>query len=338
MAEFDGATTAIRAEGIFTGWEEGRANTPVPWHRRLNRCCKLSSQMLKRQRTGSVVCASCGSLVGVNDDTCYSCGRRNPGLWGYGRALRDFGNDLGFISIVVYGCAALYVATLGVSQLIGEGIDTRSLFGFLGPGINTLYIFGGSGADPVFRLGRWWTVLSAGWLHAGLPHLFFNMMMLRQLGPPTAEIYGAGRMVIIYVVGGIVGFLCSSVAGLVFGPGLPLIGAGRFTVGASAPIFGLLGGLLYYSNRGGSSLVRSSVMGYVMSAALMGIMMRGIDNYAHAGGFLGGYLVGRWLDPLRPERMDHFFVAVLCIVASGLAVIASLAPVVWLVIRILRAG
>ena len=51
--------------------------------------------MFKRQTTGSVVCASCGSLVGVNDDTCYQCGRRNPGLWGFGPMLRAFGNDLG---------------------------------------------------------------------------------------------------------------------------------------------------------------------------------------------------------------------------------------------------
>jgi hypothetical protein len=54
--------------------------------------------MFKRQRTGSVVCSSCGSLVGVNDDRCYSCGRRNPGLWGFAPALRAFGNDLGFVT------------------------------------------------------------------------------------------------------------------------------------------------------------------------------------------------------------------------------------------------
>ena len=59
-------------------------------------------------------------------------------------------------------------------------------------------------------MGRWWTVLSAGWLHAGVLHILFNMMMLRQLGPPTADIYGAGRMVIIYTVGGVVGFICST--------------------------------------------------------------------------------------------------------------------------------
>ena len=58
---------------------------------------------------------------------------------------------------------------------------------------------------------------------------------------------------------------------------------------------------MYYSRRGGSSLVRSAVMGYVMSAVMFGILMPGIDNYAHAGGFGGGYLTGRLLDPLKPS-------------------------------------
>jgi rhomboid protease GluP len=291
--------------------------------------------MFKRQTTGSVVCASCGSLVGVNDDKCYSCGRRNPGLWGYGRALRDLGNDLGFLTLVLYGCSAIYVATLAASQLFGGGIRMNSIFSMLGPTTDILLMFGASGAYPVFGHGRWWTVLSAGWLHAGLLHLFFNMMMLRELGPPTAEMYGAARMVIIYVVGGVVGFACSTLAGAIM-PQLPFIGAGPITVGASAPIFGLLGGLMYYSRRSGSSLVRSAVMGYVMSAAMFGILMPGIDNYAHAGGFLGGYLAGRWLDPLRPERTDHIFIALGCLVASGIAIIASIMPVLWQILYIVR--
>ena len=39
--------------------------------------------------TSYVVCPSCGSLVGVRDDKCYSCGRSNPGLWGYGPLVRN---------------------------------------------------------------------------------------------------------------------------------------------------------------------------------------------------------------------------------------------------------
>src|SRR3982750_1172174 len=97
-----------------------------------------------RQRTGSVVCASCGSLVGVNDDKCYTCGRRNPGLWGFGPVLRRFGNDLGFVSLVIYGAAVLYVATLLVSVLLHENILGGSLFSMLGPGSRTLFLFGAS--------------------------------------------------------------------------------------------------------------------------------------------------------------------------------------------------
>ena len=199
--------------------------------------------MFKRQRTGSVVCPSCGLLVGVNDDTCYSCGRRNPGLWGFGRALRELGNDLGVTTVVMYACIAVYVGTLLLTVLLGQQIGMRSPLSMLGPSFWSLLAFGASGADPVFREGRWWTVLSAGWLHAGLLHILFNMLTLRQLAPPTADVYGAARMVIIYVVGGAVGFLFSTIAGVVIGP-VPLIGAGGVTVGASAPIFALLGSLL----------------------------------------------------------------------------------------------
>jgi rhomboid protease GluP len=56
---------------------------------------------------------------------------------------------------------------------------------------------------------------------------------------------------------------------------------------------------------------------------VMGFILPGVDNYAHAGGFAGGYLVGLWLDPLRPERMDHLVGAVACVVATVLAIVAS---------------
>jgi rhomboid protease GluP len=280
-----------------------------------------------RQRTGSVVCASCGSLVGVNDDTCYSCGRRNPGLWGFGPVLRRFGNDLGFLSLVIYGCSVLYAATLLVSLLMGENIMGGSILSMLGPGSRTLFLFGASGALPVFLYDRWWTVLSAGWLHAGALHILFNIMWVRQLGPAVADLYGAARMVIIYTIAGAVGFFVSSFAGAYLPP-LPLLRGAQFTVGASAPIFGLLGALVYYGRRGGSSLVKSEAMGYAVTLFVFGLIMPGVDNFAHAGGFAGGYLAGMWLDPLKRERMDHFIGAALCLVATALAILASILSVV----------
>ena len=270
-----------------------------------------------------MVCASCGSLVGVNDDRCYTCGRRNPGLWGFGPLLRRFGNDLGFISLVIYGSAGLYVATLLTSLALGEGVMSQSMFSMLGPGTGTILIFGASGAVPVFGYGRWWTLLSAGWLHAGLLHILFNMMWVRQLGPATADIYGPGRMVILYIVAGATGFLLSSIAGLVM-PQIPIIGGGAITLGASASIFGLLGALVYYGRRGGSSMVRAEAGGYALTLFVFGLIMPGVDNYAHAGGFLGGYLTGMWLDPLKKERMDHFMWAAICLVLTALSIIVSI--------------
>src|SRR5262245_7982669 len=282
--------------------------------------------MFRRQRTGSVVCASCGSLVGVNDDKCYSCGRRNPGLWGFGPMLRTFGNDLGFVSLVLYGCLTLYFGSLLVTMMFGENIvGSGNPLSILSPSPQILFALGGSGAVPVFFAGHWWTILSASWLHGSALHILFNMLWVRQLGPPTADIYGPGRMIIIYTIAGAVGFALSSVMGVLL-PGIPFIGGARLTVGASASIFGLLGALVYYGRRGGSSMIRSEAMGYASTLFIMGFILPGVDNYAHAGGFVGGYVAGMWLDPLKPERMDHLVGAVLCLVATLVAILASVVP------------
>jgi rhomboid protease GluP len=291
--------------------------------------------MFKRQRTGSVICASCGSLVGVNDERCYSCGRRNPGLWGFGPMLRQFGNDLGFISLVLGGCTGLYGVMLLMTVIMGGNVmGGGNILSILSPDPVVSFMFGASGAQPVFRFRRWWTPLSATWLHGGVLHILFNMMALRQLGPATADIYGAGRMVIVYTVAGVTGFLMSSIAGLLLG-GLPIpfLRGADFTLGASASIFGLVGALVYYGRRGGSSMIHREAMGYVTSLFIMGLLLPGIDNYAHAGGFLGGYAAAIWLDPLKPERMDHFALAAACIVLSALAIIGSILTAIPLVFR-----
>jgi len=276
--------------------------------------------MLKRQRSGSVVCPSCGTLVGVGDDRCFNCGRWNPGLWGFTPVLRRFGHDLGFVPLVIGACAVLYVLTLLVS---GSAMRMQGLFSLLSPDGRTLFLFGASGAVPVFAAGRWWTVLSASWLHGSLLHILFNMLWVRQLAPATADVYGAGRMVIIYTVAGVSGFLLSSVAGYAF-PGVPLLGGAQLTIGASASIFGLLGALVYYGRRG-SSLISREAMGYAIMLFVFGLIMPGVDNYGHAGGFAGGYLAGRWLDPLRPERVEHVLAGVIAILAAFVAILVSIA-------------
>jgi rhomboid protease GluP len=287
--------------------------------------------LFKRQTSGSVVCTSCGSLVGVRDDKCFNCGRRNPGLWGFAPLLRSLGNDLGFVQLVIWGCGALYIVELLLSgreiRVFGGG-----LFSILAPNIQSMFLLGASGAAPVFGFGRWWTILSANWLHGSLLHVGFNMMWVRDLGPVVADVYGAGRMVIIYTIAGACGFLLSSFAGAYLPP-LPLLQGARFTLGASAAIFGFLGALVYYGRRTGSHLVRGEAVRYAVILGVMGLIMPGVDNFAHAGGFAGGYLTALMLDPLKPERIDHIVMALICLAATALAIAASVITGIGLFLR-----
>jgi rhomboid protease GluP len=286
---------------------------------------------LNRQTSGSVVCASCGSLVGVRDERCFNCGRRNPGLWGFAPLLRSLGNDLGFVTLVVWGSGALYIVSLLLSGsdigMVGGG-----LFSILAPNIQSVFLLGASGAAPVFGLGRWWTIFSASWLHGSLLHIVFNMMWVRDLGPAVADVYGAGRMIIIYTVAGACGFLLSSMAGIYL-PALPLLRGAQFTLGASASIFGLLGALVYYGRRSGSHLVRGTAVRYAVILGVMGLLMPGVDNFAHAGGFAGGYGIARLLDPLKPERIDHIVLALVCLGITVASIAASVLSGVNLFLR-----
>jgi rhomboid protease GluP len=272
-------------------------------------------------RPSSVLCPSCGSLVGIRDEKCLSCGRLRPGMWGLTPLLRNVGDDMGFVLLVSWVCGALYLACLASDF---DGIQKSGLLTFLSPSTPSLFLFGASGAIPVFRYGHWWSVLSAGWLHGGVLHILFNMLWVRDLVPPTAKVYGAGRTVIIYTIAGICGFSASTLAFLI--PFLPdFLRSGPFTVGASAPIFGLLGALVYYGRRGGSSYIGQQAKSLAISALLFGFIMHriGIDNWAHLGGFAGGYVTARVLDPLKPEQGNHVIAAIVCLALSFLAVAIS---------------
>lgn len=266
-----------------------------------------------------MICSSCGVLVGVNDDKCYNCGRRNPGLWGFAPLLRSLGRDLGFVPFVMGTCIIVYILTLIASGGMMNQVSPLSL---LGPSPAALLLFGESGAVPIFVYHRWWTVLSAAWLHAGLLHILFNVMAFRQLAPPTAEFYGPGRTVIIYTAGAVAGFTLSSCAA-VYLPALPFLHGSYYTVGASASISGLIGALMYYGRSTGSGIVRTEATRIVIMLAVYGFIMPGIDNYAHLGGFGGGYLTAMLLNPMKPERGDHMLIAIICLALSLASIVAS---------------
>lgn len=283
--------------------------------------------MLKRQTTGSVVCPSCGRLVGVQDERCLVCGRWNPGLWGWGPALSRLGGDLGFTKIVIGGCIALY----GLAILLNPGgirapSGLGGLLGFLAPASSQNLVLGASGGFPIFFAGRWWTVLSAAWLHGSLLHILFNMMWINQMVPAVSSMYGVGRMLIVYTVSSITGFGLTSLV-FMLAPGLAQSGSvlagASITVGASAPLFGLFGALYLYGKRSGNRMISGQMVQFLIIMMVFGLVVRGIDNWAHAGGFIGGYLAARIMNPLYPEKQHHLLLGLVCVLAMALSLIAS---------------
>jgi rhomboid protease GluP len=239
-------------------------------------------------------------------------------LWGFAPALRQLGADFGFAPVVIGASGILYALML----LVPGMQPTAGGLSFLVPSQQAMLLFGASGFIPVFVRGAWWTILSASWLHGSFLHILFNMMWVRDLGPTMVDLVGVPRTIIIYVVSGAVGFLVSSSLpwlGLPF----PLHGA-PLTLGASASVFGLLGALFHYGRKSGSHLIHGTALNYAVILFVMGLILPGVDNTAHAGGFVGGYAMSAFLNPLTREKGDHLIVALGCLAATLLAVTFSI--------------
>jgi rhomboid protease GluP len=229
-----------------------------------------------RQTQGSMICPKCGRLIGVAEEKCPFCGAWRPGLFGYAPALkRLFGQRLDLISIIVTACVALYVVALALQP--EAVLHVRGLFSLLSPGTRALYQLGMTGG-LAWQQGWWWTLLTAIYLHGGLLHIFFNVMWIRNLGPAVSDVYGPARGFVLFSVAGAVGFLVSNLAN------------GAPSIGASGSIFGLLAALIVYGRRRGSSMLTAQLWQWAILMFAMGFFMSGVNNWAHGGGFAGGWV------------------------------------------------
>jgi rhomboid protease GluP len=191
-----------------------------------------------------------------------------------------------------------------------------SPFNFLSPSNNSLLVLGSTGTIPLFQLNRWWSLISASYLHGSLLHIIFNMIALHQLGPLLIREYGSSRMIAIYSLAGIGGFLISSLVGV------------RFTIGASAAVCGLIGAALYYGkSRGGDygDAVYRQIGGWAISLVIFGFLVPGINNWGHGGGMLTGAIVAYLLGyrERSKDTFSHTFLSMTCIVVTGLVLVWS---------------
>jgi len=228
----------------------------------------------------------------VDAPVCFHCGRRNPGLWGFGASLGRLVGDFDFGHAVIAVCVVAYVASLLLN--LPAALHGRGPLSLLSPSSAALNALGMTGSYA-WADGRWWTLVTAIYLHGGLLHLLFNLLWVRQLAPEVEELFGRARLMVIFTAGGVLGFVVSDLAQV------------AFSVGASGAIFGLLGALVSYGRSRGGAFGVAIMRQYghwALILFLLGFLMPGINNLAHAGGFAGGYLAGAVLGSRerRPER------------------------------------
>jgi rhomboid protease GluP len=233
-----------------------------------------------RKTSGPILCPSCGKLTNANAPVCLVCGRRNPGMWGFASPLRALFRSWDFTNWVTVACVALYLVSLALDPL--AALRPRGAFDLFAPSGWAMYVLGMTGS-VAWAQGRWWTLLTAIYLHGSLLHILLNVLWIRQLGPTVEELYGAARLVIIFTVSGVAGFALSNAVGI------------PYTIGASGAVFGLLGALVAFGRKRGGMFGRMVLRQYGHWALLLfvaGFFMSGVNNWGHAGGFAGGFVAG----------------------------------------------
>ncbi len=263
----------------------------------------------------SILCPRCKKLISSDEPACPYCGLSRPGSWWNIRnPLRFLRDPNDAVRLIIYSNVALFIFSilLDPSRI---GVSANPLT-FLSPSDESLFLLGATVTIPISIFHRWWTLLSASFLHGGILHILFNMAALRQLGPFVAVEYGLNRFIIIYILSGVAGFFLSYIAGV------------RFTIGASACLTGLIGAILYYGkSRGGfyGQMIYKQATGWVIGLAVFGLIVPGINNWAHGGGLASGLLLGLMLgyQERGPEsRTQRLLAGVLVAVTAGIIMMA----------------
>ncbi len=282
---------------------------PLRWRWKLDRLRESFFAIFqsKEKQRRPRLCPACGTLVGTKGTRCHQCGASLT--FSLAAVSRSLSKIMPSTAPATYSILSVCCLIYGISLLLTmrAGFPTASQGGLLGR------LFGiGSIASPILmRLGAslpWpidlvqpWRLVTACFLHANLLHIVFNMWVFVDLAPTIEELYGSSRFFFLYTVCGIGGYLLSGLMG-------------DFSIGASGAIVGLIGVLLaitYRRRNAGMQQLRAQVYRWIVYLAIWGFVVRGIDNWAHLGGGITGFLLAKFMmdrAPATPEERKRAYV------------------------------
>jgi rhomboid protease GluP len=178
---------------------------------------------------------------------------------------------------ITYSLIALNVLIFLLMVINGVGIFE--------PLVADLLKWGGN-FKPYTTGGEWWRLITCMFVHIGIIHLAFNMYALFSVGVYLEPMLGKARYVIAYLCTGVFASLTS----------LWWHNDASVSAGASGAIFGLYGVFLALLT---TKLIPAKVRSQLLSSIGIFVfynlaygMKSGVDNAAHVGGLISGFIVG----------------------------------------------
>lgn len=167
---------------------------------------------------------------------------------------------------------------------------------------------------PAVDGGEWYRLFTSGFVHYGLIHLAFNMVILYHFGLMLEPALGRARMLALYLSALLVGSL-----------GVVLVEPDAITAGASGAVFGMVGAAAVGLRQRGIDVWQSGVGPLLAINLVFTFAVPGISVGGHVGGLIGGAVVGGAMlrSPDRPRPVAEGLAAAL--VVSGAAFAAALA-------------
>lgn len=147
--------------------------------------------------------------------------------------------------------------------------------------------YGASYAPWIIERREYYRIFTCMFMHFGIDHLFSNMLVLMFLGDALERTVGKVRYLIIYLGGGVLANIVS--CALEYGSGDYAVSAG-----ASGAVFAVVGALVYIVivNRGRvAEFTRRRLILMAALSIFQGFTSVGVDNAAHVGGFVAGFLL-----------------------------------------------
>jgi membrane associated rhomboid family serine protease len=167
--------------------------------------------------------------------------------------------------------------------------STRSLFGFTTEDL----LKWGANYAPRIHAGEWWRLIAAAFIHVNAIHILFNMWCLWNLGAIAERAFGNNRFLIIYLLAAVGG----SMASIQVHPQI-------VSAGASGAVFGISGALVAFLWRNKTTvppgiygILKRNMIQFIGFNVLFGLVNPVIDNTAHIGGLLTGFVAGVFLNP-----------------------------------------